>query len=152
MKIDKSYWKNSKWVQSRFARRLATDSSGCSYRISSRPMGESSSQIVSTRPMKWSMHDSWCSRLSISTLGGRSLGMSKISTNSNRGSRAGEYQAKVTLGAEGVVGLSLKIPESFFTSRRTLSDMVTMCSNWEVGTQMIIFTATTKQEWQLPRW
>ena len=62
----------------------------------------------------------------ISMLGGRSLGILKIGMNSNGGSRAGPYQAKVTLEAGGVVGLSLKIPESFFTSCRTLSDMVMM--------------------------
>jgi len=64
--------------------------------------------------------------------------------NGNRGSCTGEYQAEATLGGGGVVDSSLKTPESFFTSWRTLSDMM-MWNNEEVGAQTIVSTATSKQ-------
>lgn len=135
-----------KWVRSRFARSSAIVSWGCWYRISSQLIGRSSSQILSIRSIKWSMHMTCCSKFTISTLGGRWSGILKIGTND--GGKGGNgialYQAKVMLGVGRVVGSSLNTAESFFTSWRTLSDMALMCEDSEVVAQSILCTATSK--------
>src|SRR6266446_405087 len=90
------------------------------------------------------MHDSWHSRLSILMLSGRSFRTPKIGLKGSRGSCAGGHPTEATSGVEGVVDSSLKTPESFFMSWRTLSDMM-MWNNEEVGAQTIVSTATSKQ-------